>query len=287
MTNDRRVVGAWFADQRVFGDGIGASSQMVRLGWQPWFGGLFQLRYRTLQSQDYGPYRYHRFQDLTLRYSRPWKEYTLGVELEGGKDVFGASFSRVSGFLRLNQDSQGLTGLLADSLEGDAYGTETKRGELFVAAGAIEYRVRTDLTTPAARTTGPSKTAPHFEIGVRRAVTEHQDLGTRVEFENIDGHSLVGVRLIDYRWRFDNPLAMGAYLGAARYALATPAYGIYYGAGLQYRNVLPGWDAGVDIRYDDSIARDHLLPSDPPNVPPRNDSFFDVLGVVFTVSRRF
>ena len=49
---------------------------------------------------------------------------------------------------------------------------------------------------PASRT--PSATSPHFEVGARRALTEHQDLGTRLEFENIGGHSLMGVRLIDY-----------------------------------------------------------------------------------------
>ena len=287
LTNDRRVVGAWFGDQRVFNDGVGAHSEMVRLGWEPWFGGQFELRYRTLQNQDYSGFTYHRFQDLTVGYSRPWKDYTVGVELEGGRDVFGASFSRVSGFLRLNEQSAGLTGLLADSLEGNTYSDATKRGELFVGAGAIEYRVRTDLTTIAARTTGPRQTGAHFEVGARRFVTEHQDLGTRIELENIDGHSLVGVRLLDWRWRFNNPLAVGAYLGAARYALATPAYGIYYGLGLQYRDVLPGWDVGVDVRYDNSVARDHLLSTDPPNDGPRNDSFYDVLGAVFTVSRRF
>ncbi len=260
---------------------------MVRLGWEPWFGGLFEFRYRTLQNQNYGPYAYQRFQDLTAGYSRPWKDYTVGVELEGGRDVFGASFSRVSGFLRLNERSSGLSGLLADSLEGNTYGTETPRGEIFVAAGAIEYRLRTDLTSPATRTTGPLRSGAHFEVGARRFVTDHQDLGTRLEVEDISGHSLIGVRLLDYRWRFNGPFAAGAYLGAARYALATPAYGIYYGLGLQYRNVLPGWDVGVDIRYDDSIARDHLLPSDPANVGPRNDSFYDLLGALFTISRKF
>ena len=287
LINHGRVVGNWFGDQRVLNDFIGGQSEMARLGWEPWFGGLFELRYRTLQNQDYGPNIYHRFQDLTLGYSRPWQRYTIGAELEGGRDVFGASFSRLSAFIRLNERDGGLSALLADSLEEGNYSSDSRHGEIFIAAGAMEYRVRTDLTTAATRTTGPQKTAPHFELGVRRAVTAHQDLGTRVEFENIAGHSLIGVRLVDYRWRFNNPLALGAYLGAARYALATPAYGIYYGVGLQYRDVLPGWDVGVDIRYDDSIARDHLLPSDPPNVGPRNDSFYDVWGAVFTISRKF
>jgi hypothetical protein len=287
MINDGHVVGAWFGDQRVYNDGIGAQSQMVRLGWDgaP-FGGLFELRYRTLENQDYGPNTYHRFRDLTLGYSRPWKSYTVGVELEGGQDVFGGSFSRVSGIMRFNPDAR-LPSMIADSLQGGSYGEETKRGELFVAAGAAEYRVTTDLTLGVPKTTTPSTTSPHFEVGARRALTEHQDLGTRLEFENISGHSLIGVRLLDYRWRFNNPLALGAYLGAARYALATPAYGFYYGVGLQYRNVLPGWDVGVDVRYDDNIARDHLLPTDPPNVGQRSDVFYDVFGALFTITRTF
>ena len=287
MINDGHVVGAWFGDQRVYNDGIGAQSQMIRLGWDgaP-FGGLFELRYRTLENQDYGPYTYHRFRDLTLGYSRPWKQYTVGVELEGGQDVFGASFSRVSGFMRFNPDAE-LPATIADSIQGDTYADETKGGELFVAAGATEYRVTTDLTLGVPRTTTSTTTSPHVEVGARRALTEHQDLGTRVEFENISGHSLIGVRLLDYRWRFDNPLAMSAFLGAARYALATPAYGFYYGLGVQYRNVLPGWDVGIDVRYDDSIARDHLLPGDPPNVGQRNDSFYDVTAAVLTISRKF
>jgi hypothetical protein len=287
MTNDGRVVGNWFGDQRVFGDYIGGRSQMVRLGWNATFGGLLELQFRTLQNENYGPNSYQRFKDLTLSYSRPWNSYTVGGQVDVGKDVFGASFSRVSGFIRLNEQGEGLTGLLEDSLEGGPDQTGVKRGELFVAAGAIAYHVRTDLTTPATRTTGPLKTAAHVELGARRAVTAHQDLGARVEFENIDGHGLIGVRLVDYRWRFDNPFAVGAYLGAARYALATPAYGFYYGLGMEYRNVLPGWDVGVDVRYDDSIARDHLLPTDPPNVGPRNDSFWDVWGAVVKITRRF
>ena len=130
-------------------------------------------------------------------------------------------------------------------------------------------------------------TSPHFELGARRCVDGSPGLGTRIELDHIAGHSLVGVRLLDYRWRFDNPLALGAYVGAARYAVATPAYGFYYGIGLQYRDVLPGWDIGADFRYYASIARDHLLPSDPPAVGFRNDTFYDVWGAGFTVSRKF
>jgi len=93
------------------------------------------------------------------------------------------------------------------------------------------------------------------------------------------------VRLIDYRYRFQGPLALGAFLGAARYALATPAYGFYYGVGLQWRDILPHVDAGVEARYYDSVARDHLLPGDPHTNRP--DSFYDISGGVASLTYHF
>jgi hypothetical protein len=75
------------------------------------------------------------------------------------------------------------------------------------------------------------------------------------------------------------------FVGAARYDLATPAYGIYYGAGLQWRNVRPGWDIGLDARYAIKVARDHLLPADPTGV--REDSFYDIYSSTLSLTRRF
>jgi len=109
----------------------------------------------------------------------------------------------------------------------------------------------------------------------------------RVEADNVQGHSLIGVRALDYRYRFHSPLALSVFLGFARYNLATPAYGMYLGAGLQYRNVLPGFDLGWDVRYADNIQRDHLLKSDPPDVGARNDSFYNVLSSTVFVSYHF
>ncbi len=277
----------------MFPDAVGGNSQMVRLGWSAPFGGLFQLQYRTLLNQSYGANQYQREQDFSLGYSRPWREYTLGAQIEAGKDYFGNSFSRVSGFVRLEPDGGGFAAAVADTLNpGASYGEveaegESKQAQVFVEAGVNEYRLRTDLTDEDTRTTAPRKSTLHIALGARRAVSEHSDLGTRIEFDNIASHSLVGVRLLDYRYRFDGPLAAGVFIGAERYALATPAYGFYYGVGLQWRNVLPGWDVGAEFRYSDSIARDHLLPSDPPNIGARSDSFYDVISTLFTVSRRF
>jgi hypothetical protein len=288
LTNRGRVIGSWFGDQRVFPDAVGGNSEMVRVGWEPPFGGLLELQYRTLLNQSYGLYRYEREQDASVTYSHPWRDYTLGASVEGGKDYFGASFSRVSGFIRLNEGG-GFGGTLAEAIgDGDSYAIEeTRSGELFVDAGLSEYQVSTNLNNVIPRSTTTRKSTPHFAVGARRVASEHNDLGIRLEFDDVDGHALVGVRLLDYRYRFDGPFAIGAFVGAERYALATPAYGFYYGAGIQWRNVLPGCDLAAEFRYSDSIARDHLLPSDPPTVGPQNDSFYDVTSTLLTFSYHF
>jgi hypothetical protein len=189
----------------------------------------------------------------------------------------------VAAFLRYDDPhASGLGGSMADAF---GSGSDDKSGEIFVDAGLNIYQVTVDLENSNDKTTDPTKEGYHFAVGARRAVSDHNDLGTRVEFDDVEGHSLIGIRLIDYRYRFNGPIALDAFLGAARYALGTPAYGFYYGVGAQWRNVLPGWDVGVDLRYDDTLARDHLLPGDPTGSRP--DSFYYVLGAVFSVSYHF
>ena len=97
---------------------------------------------------------------------------------------------------------------------------------------------------------------------------------------------LLAVRALDYRYRFDNPLALSFFVGAARYDLATPAYGYYLGGGMQWRNILPRTDLSLDLRYADKVARDKLLPDDP-GTDPRPDSFYDVTGATLSLSYRF
>jgi hypothetical protein len=94
------------------------------------------------------------------------------------------------------------------------------------------------------------------------------------------------VRALDYRYRFRNPLALSLFAGAARLDLATPAYGYYYGAGVQWRNLMRNMDASLDFRYGDKIARDKLLPSDPASTL-RPDSFYDLTGATLSLSYRW
>jgi len=101
-----------------------------------------------------------------------------------------------------------------------------------------------------------------------------------------EGKSLLGVRLIDWRWRFDSPLTLTAFFGAARYALATPAYGEYIGGGLQWRDLFKHIDASIEYRYYDDIARDRVLASDVQSSN-RPDSFYTISGVVFSLNYHF
>jgi hypothetical protein len=298
LTNYGRATGNWFGDQRdvhiggpgtLGSDGVGGRSQMVSLGYEPGFGGLFQLRYRALQNQEYTGFNYKHYYDVSLTYSRPWEGMTVGGQVDAGRDVFGARYTRLAGFVRLNQDGgviSGLSGMLGHDDELDAM--QTREGEIFVDAGANASQQTVHLTgdeTPHIHS--PVKAGYHFAVGARRFVSDHSDLGARLEVDNVQNHNLLGARLIDYRYRFRGPLALGLFVGAARYNLVTPAYGFYYGGGVQWRNVFPGWDVGVDVRYAASVARDHLVPGDPPTIAGQNDSFYDILSTTLSISRHF
>jgi hypothetical protein len=282
ITNYGRVIGNWFGDQRQFGDAVGGQSNMLRVGWEPSFGGLLETQYRVIVNQSYSPVPYRHGYSGSVTYSYPWRGYAVGAEVEAGQDVFGGHFARLAGFMRYGDALGSSYSASADS----AFTSRRADGaELFVDAGVNANRVLIDITNVQPRHTTPVSFGPHLGLGARRKVSEHQDLGVRVEADDIRGHALVAVRAVDYRYRFRGPLAWNAFLGAARYALATPAYGWYLGTGLQWRNLLPGWDLGVDYRYGVKIARQHDLPSDPQGNRP--DSFYDINSLSLYISRKF
>jgi hypothetical protein len=296
MTNRGLVLGNWGADQRNFGDGVGARSHMLRVGWEPPFGGYLEERVRTLANQTYfggdtrvysaanAAFPYHHYYDFSVRYSRPWKNYILGGEIFGGRDVYGKSFSRLSAFVRYGGDERTRD---EGSLNEDEYagGPAEHGAERFVDAGMNVNRVRTDLERGIPITTSKLGYGPHIGLGARRAVSAHNDLGVRAEFDVVQHHLLIGVRALDYRYRFTDSLAAGIFLGVARYNVATPAYSLYYGLGASWRNVLPKWDLSIDFRHAQNVARDHVLKSDPQGVRP--DSFYKIDTGLLYVSRRF
>jgi len=284
MTNDHRVLGQWGADQRVFNDGVGARSEMLRFGWEPPFGGYLEERVRYLVNQIYGAYPYRHYVDAMVRYSRPWNDLTVGGEVLAGRDVFGQSFERLSAFVRYGGERHTRD---YDASEDDSVtdADDKQDGELFVDAGANANRVRTDLEKGMPVTTSHVMVGPHVAVGARRAVNEKNDWGVRLELDEVDGHSLIGARPIDYRHRYGDTFALSMYAGVDRYNLATPAYSLYGGIGTQWRNVLPQWDIGVDFRYAQNIARNHVLPTDVQGVRP--DSFYKIESLVAYLSRRF
>lgn len=264
LANDGRVLGHWGGDQRRRGDAVGARAHALRLGWRPLRGGDFELRYRTLANESYSTVRYVRAHDATLRWAYPWRRFSLGAELNGGRDADGDGFARLFAFVSYappRADSEGS--------RGDDPATETGRArrpfgaELFADAGASLSRVWIDLdrTLPTRETAWSP--APYFGLGARRAVSERQDLGIRLELAEVDDDWMLGVRLVDYRLRLGEHFALSAFAGAARWALATPAYGAYVGGGVQWRDLLPSWHLGLDARYAPNVARDDLVPSDP------------------------
>jgi hypothetical protein len=292
MTQDRLATGQWGADQRVFGDGVGARTAMLRIGWEPPFGGYLEERLRYLVNQIYGEYPYRHYVDATVRYSHPWNDLTVGGEVLAGRDVFGKSFSRLSAFVRYGgdrhvrddgaseDDSKSEDDSTADTA--DAHSPDV---ELFVDAGANANRVRIDLEKGIPITTTKVMIGPHFALGARREVSTNNDWGARLELDEVDGHSLLGARAIDYRHRYGENFALSWFAGVDRYNLATPAYSLYAGMGAQWRNILPKWDLGLDFRYGQNIARNHVLPSDVQGVRP--DSFYKIESVVGYISRRF
>jgi Capsule assembly protein Wzi len=282
--NDHLVLGTWGGDQRIFNDGVGARSQMLRVGWEPPFTGYLEGRVRYLVNQEYGAFAYKHYSDFTLRYSRPWNELTVGGEALGGSDVFGKSFVRLSGFVRYGGEQRSRS---YDETDDDAAdSTDEHHGELFVDAGVNANRVRIDLQKGLPVTTSSAAVGPHIGVGARRSVSQTNDLGVRVEYDgDVDGHGLIGFRALDYRHRFGDAFALGLFGGVARYDLATPAYSIYAGLGGQWRNVLPKWDLGLDFRYAQNVARDHVLASDPPGDRP--ESFYKIETATLYISRRF
>jgi hypothetical protein len=100
LRNHDHVIGHWGGDWRVVGDGVGARSWMVQVACEPKFGGLLEGTYRSLDNQLYTNQPYVPGSNFDLRYSHQWRQFLMGAELSFGRDVFGASYSRVSGFLR-------------------------------------------------------------------------------------------------------------------------------------------------------------------------------------------
>ena len=295
ITNYGDSLGNWFGDQRVLAtpttvaDEVGGESNMLRIGWEPSIGGLMQLQLRALANENgtlFGSYSYKNEYLGSLSYSYPWKGYSVGAEVDSGRDVFGKSYARVEGYLR---DGDALLGAGDDAETAAFAGPRPDGDELYVSAGADYYRTLINLNLAAyPRYYTKYTTGPYIALGARRRVSTHQDLGVAVEADDISGRTLLSVRMLDYRYRTHWPLAINVFFGASRYSLGTAAYGAYVGGGLQWRDLLPGWDVGVDYREVLYAERERDLPTDPqPLIGVKPDSLTSIYSWTLYISRKF
>ncbi len=281
LTNEGRGLGHWLVDRRRRGDAVGGQSQTLRVGWAPRFGGEFEFRYRTLANERYSGFDYERSQELTVGYSRHVSQFRIGGEVQAGRDVFGESYSRVAAFFRYVGANDGVLGWLEDMTEAPAPST----AELFVNVGATLSSLDIDLDTDR-QTDSDTRAGAHVAVGVRRALSARSDIGARIEIDEVDNRALLGVRAIDYRYRLGEHIALSGFIGAARYDLATPAFGTYVGAGLAWRDLLPGWSIEADVKYAIKVARDRVLPSESGQFT-REDAFYDISSATLSISRKF
>ena len=203
------MLGNWGADQRRFGDGVGARSQMLRIGWLPPFGGYLEERIRMWSNQTYyggdtahlvagvpAHFPYHHYYDFSIRYSRPWNGLTVGGEALGGRDVFGKSFSRLSGFVRYGGDARTRDDGRVRRQRGAGRGRGAPQGaEVFVDAGGnanrVKIRSEKGIMRPSSKPRRHRQFGPHFAVGARRAVVDTNDLGARAEIDEVDDHPLI------------------------------------------------------------------------------------------------
>ena len=281
LTNDHHVLGHWGGDWRVYGDGVGAASHMLQVAWEPRFGGEMELRYRTLANESYSPYNYQRAHELSLRYSMPLRQYTVGAQIDAGRDVFGDDFGRLGAFVRYSENAPKL---YAASDEDDEDGADTG-AERFVDLGISHSRRRFDISDGVTTPVTTTSTGAHFGLGARRAVSSSNDLGMRIEVDDVEGRPLFAVRAFDYRHRFGRKFALTAFAGAARYSIRSPAHGYYGGVGAQWRDLVPKWDLSLDLRYADRVVRDKVFPGEyAPPPPPANPGYPDEFSDIFSGS---
>jgi hypothetical protein len=286
LSNYGNVIGNWFGDQRVRNDGVGGQSHMARLRWQLDDGGVAQMQYRTLANASYTGFNYRPARELTLDYSRPWHGWRVGGELLAGLDVYGKNYARFSGSIRMEDQAAWSPLENTDTHDSDAEAETIPGVERFVDLGIGKWHEHFESSDRVPQISLRLRSSKHFGIGARRAVSAHQDLGARVEKESVDGVPLLAVRALDYRYRWGRHLAFTGYAGAARLALATPAYGYLFGGGAQWRNLFHHIDLNVELRYGAKLARDSLLPTDPPPVS-RPDMFYTLSGAAVYLSIPF
>lgn len=281
MTNRGYVLGHWFGDQQRFGDAPWGRSQMLRFGWRTARGNYWQFRYRTLSHEPLSTVSYVPLRQYELQYSTQWRARALQLTASTARDVFGDSVTRAGVLVDLVPTGRRP---LPDSSPTSERSREPDT-DIFIDVGANYSQLQFIRGVDLADLTSSREAALHVAVGARRRISDHSDLGVRIEHDRVADRTLWSARLVDYRYRFGRHVALSAFGGVGRYADGLPAYGYYGGAGLQYLGPGRNWELGLDYRVHNKLGRDKVLPGDPPSTPDRTRLFYDVSGLTLYLSR--
>jgi len=296
MSNDGVVLGTWAAAWRVPGNNVGGQSQALQLTWDRRNGDQYDLQYRTALNASYAGVRYQRAHELSLAATRPWRAWRIGAKLDGGRDEFGDNFGRIAASLSYTGERAGAAARATTEDDNDADDATRareaaseaagarKRVEGFVDAGVFASRLDFEQDAGKVPAVKTSQQSLHLGLGVRRAFDSRNDFGTRIEFDNVDGHLFTALRAVDYRRRMGAHFATSFFFGAGRYEGPTPAYGWYGGVGAQWRDVRSKWDLSLDARIGDHMVRNKVA-GEPVILWP--NTFYTITGAALYLSRRF
>jgi len=199
--------------------------------------------------------------------------------------VFGRPAKAVSSELKRTEVRVGdRLRLLMAVCVASAVAAEPASADVFVDLGAQSSRIEATIANQS-DTIDTTESGLHLGIGASRRTGERGEFGVRLELDDLGSDLLIAVRALDYRRHVSERFAVSAFFGAARLDLATPAYGYYLGGGVQFKEVMPGWDLALDLRFGDKVARDNVLPTDPQGGSP--DNFYDISGLSLYLRRRF
>lgn len=138
---------------------------------------------------------------------------------------------------------------------------------------------------PAAETSD-WEAGPYVGLGVHGLYAERHELGLVASYSTADGDGLLSIRPFDYRYLLTDSVRLKAFFGVARYDKETAAHGYYLGFGGEWRILkqasADGLGLGLEFAYGDKIARDRVLPSDPPAIAPDSPEIFYDMTLVNT-----
>lgn len=93
-------MGHWGANNRIFSDAVGATTQTAKLIWDIANGHSLTTRWRHIQNENYSNVDYKSGEEWMLEYAYGVGPFIVGATLTTGRTVFDEDYSMLSGFFR-------------------------------------------------------------------------------------------------------------------------------------------------------------------------------------------